>query len=135
MLTKIALIFKIILRWLIMYIDFKLLGKRISQRRRELGIKQNELAEKAEIANNYLSNIETGRSIPSLETFSRLCIGLNATPDSFLLGTVKTDDVTQSIIDNLKLCDNNSIDLVDDFVQMIVKRQNHAEHKKKQAKK
>lgn len=118
-----------------MYIDFKLLGKRISQRRRELGIKQNELAEKAEIANNYLSNIETGRSIPSLETFSRLCIVLNATPDSFLLGTVKTDDVTQSIIDNLKLCDNNSIDLVDDFVQMIVKRQNHAEHKKKQVKK
>lgn len=135
MLTKIALIFKIILRWLIMYIDFKLLGKRISQRRRELGIKQNELAEKAEIANNYLSNIETGRSIPSLETFSRLCIVLNATPDSFLLGTVKTDDVTQSIIDNLKLCDNNSIDLVDDFVQMIVKRQNHTEHKKKQVKK
>lgn len=112
-----------------MYIDFKLLGKRISQRRHELGIKQNELAEKAEIANNYLSNIETGRSIPSLETFSRLCIVLNATPDSFLLGTVKTDDVTQSIIDNLKLCDNNSIDLVDDFVQLIVKRQNYLKNK------
>ena len=42
-----------------------------------------------------------------------------------MLGTVKTDDVTQSIIDNLKLCDNDSIDLVDDFVQMIVKRQKH----------
>lgn len=112
-----------------MYIDFKLLGKRISQRRHELGIKQNELAEKAEIANNYLSNIETGRSIPSLETFSRLCVVLNATPDSFLLGTVKTDDVTQSIIDNLKLCDNDSIDLVDDFVQLIVKRQNHTKNK------
>lgn len=114
-----------------MYIDFKLLGKRISQRRHELGIRQNELAEKAEITNNYLSNIETGRSIPSLETFSRLCVGLNTTPDSFLLGTVKTDDVTQSIIDNLKLCDNNSIDLVDDFVQLIVKRQKHTEKQDK----
>lgn len=108
-----------------MYIDFKLLGKRISQRRHELGIKQNELAEKSEITNNYLSNIETGRSIPSLEIFARLCIELNTTPDSFLLGTVKTDDVTQSIIDNLKLCDNNSIDLVDDFVQLVVRRQKH----------
>lgn len=114
-----------------MYIDFKLLGKRISQRRHELGVKQNELAEKAEITNNYLSNIETGRSIPSLEIFSRLCVELNTTPDSFLLGTVKTDDVTQSIIDNLKLCDNDSIDLVDDFVQMIVKRQKPAEKQEK----
>lgn len=114
-----------------MYIDFKLLGKRISQRRHEVGIKQNELAENAEITNNYLSNIETGRSIPSLETFARLCIGLNTTPDSFLLGTVKTDDVTQSIIDNLKLCDNESIDLVDDFVQLIVKRQKRKEKQDK----
>lgn len=107
-----------------MYIDFKMLGKRIAQRRRELGIKQNELAEKAEISNNYLSNIETGRSIPSLTIFATLCIALNTTPDSFLLGTVKSDDVTQSIVENLKLCDNDSIDLVDDFVQLIVKKQN-----------
>ena len=114
-----------------MYIDFKLLGKRISQRRHELGVKQNELAEKSEITNNYLSNIETGRSIPSLEIFARLCIELNTTPDSFLLGTVKTDDVTQSIIDNLKLCNNDSIDLVDDFVQMIVKRQKQTEKQEK----
>lgn len=114
-----------------MYIDFKLLGKRISQRRHELGVKQNELAEKPEITNNYLSNIETGRSIPSLEIFARLCIELNTTPDSFLLGTVKTDDVTQSIIDNLKLCNNDSIDLVDDFVQMIVKRQKKTEQQEK----
>lgn len=107
-----------------MYIDFKMLGKRIAQRRRELVIKQNELAEKAEISNNYLSNIETGRSIPSLTIFATLCIVLNTTPDSFLLGTVKSDDVTQSIVENLKLCDNDSIDLVDDFVQLIVRKQN-----------
>lgn len=31
-----------------MYIDFNSLGKRIAQRRRNLGYKQNELAEKAD---------------------------------------------------------------------------------------
>lgn len=106
-----------------MYIDFKLLGKRISQRRHEVGLKQNELAEIADISNNYLSNIETGRSIPSLTTFATICIKLNTTPDNFLLGTVKTDNIPQHIIDNLKLCDDDSLVLINDFIEMILKRE------------
>ena len=50
-----------------MHIDFDELGLRIKKRRRELGLKQNELAEMMKISNNYLSNIENGHSIPSLE--------------------------------------------------------------------
>ena len=46
-----------------MYVDFDSLGKRIAQRRVALGYKQNELAEKADLSNNYLSNIENGHSI------------------------------------------------------------------------
>lgn len=106
-----------------MEIDFKLLGKRISQRRHELGLKQNELAEMSDISNNYLSNIETGRSIPSLSTFATICICLNTTPDNFLLGIIKADNVPQNIIDNLKLCDENSLSLIQDLVQLIIDRQ------------
>ena len=40
-----------------MYIDFDSLGRRIAQRRRDMGIKQNELAERLDMSNNYLSNI------------------------------------------------------------------------------
>ena len=107
-----------------MYIDFKMLGKRISQRRRELGLKQNEFAEIADISNNYLSNIETGCSIPSLTTFATICIKLQTTPDNFLLGTVKTDNIPQHIIDNLKLCDDESLSLANDFIEMLIKRTN-----------
>ena len=85
-----------------MYIDFEYLGKRIAQRRHELGYKQNELAEKADLSNNYLSNIENGRSIPSL------------------LGTIKTNDIPQSIIDNLKLCDDSSLKLINDIIQCVL---------------
>ena len=76
-----------------MNIDFKLLGKRITQRRHELGYKQCTLAEKAGISNNYLSNIENGRSIPSLETFADICIALSITPDFLLLGTIRTNNI------------------------------------------
>ncbi len=107
-----------------MYIDFECLGKRIAQRRIELGYKQNELAEKADLSNNYLSNIENGHSIPSLTTFANICIQLDTTPDMFLLGTIKTNDIPQSIIDNLKLCDDNSLKLINDIIQCVIKQKN-----------
>lgn len=106
-----------------MYIDFNSLGKRIAQRRHALGYKQNELAEMAGLSNNYLSNIENGHSIPSLATFAEICIQLETTPDTFLLGTIRTDDVPQNIIDNLKLCNNESLELIGEITQCILKRQ------------
>lgn len=38
----------------------------------------------------------------------------------FLLGTIKTNDIPQSIIDNLKLCDNNSLKLINDIIQCVI---------------
>lgn len=107
-----------------MDIDFNLLGKRIAQRRHSMGYKQNELAEKANLSNNYLSNIENGHSIPSLATFAELCIQLKTTPDTFLLGTIRTDDIPENIIDNLKLCDEKSLSLIGEIIQSILEQQN-----------
>ena len=106
-----------------MYIDFESLGKRIAQRRMALGYKQNELAEMADLSNNYLSNIENGHSIPSLTTFAYLCVQLETTPDMFLLGTIKTNDIPQSIIDNLKLCNDKSLSLISDIIQCVLNQQ------------
>ena len=103
-----------------MKINFELLGKRISQRRHELGLKQCVLAEKSGISNNYLSNIENGRSIPSLETFSDICMALSITPDCLLLGTIRTDNIPQSIINNLKLCDDRSLRLIEDIINCFI---------------
>lgn len=110
-----------------MYIDFKLLGKKIAQRRRELGFRQNEFAEMTNLSNNYLSNIETGRSIPSLSTFASICISLNTTPDSFLIGTIKTNNAPQDLIEKLKLCNEDSLALISDFVDLILTKYNKNE--------
>lgn len=105
-----------------MEIDFSVLGKRIAQRRHELGLKQCAVAEKAGISNNYLSNIENGKSIPSLQTFSDICIALSTTPDYLLLGTIRTDDVPKVLIDNLKLCNDEAIEMVNDLVLYLIKK-------------
>lgn len=59
-------------------------------RRKELHIKQAELAETLEISNNHMSSIENGRQKPSLDTFIRLCDCLNnPVPVSLLSGDRK----------------------------------------------
>jgi transcriptional regulator with XRE-family HTH domain len=90
-----------------MNIDFDMLGTRIKKRRRELNLKQNELSEMLGISNNYLSNIENGHSIASLEVFSDICIKLKITPDLLLLGVIRVDNIPENIKDNLKLCKNS----------------------------
>lgn len=99
-----------------MEIEFSVLGKRISQRRHELRLKQCAVAEKAGISDNYLSNIENGKSISSLQSFSDICIALSTTPDYFLPETIRTDDAPKVLIDNLKLCNDEAIEMINDMV-------------------
>ncbi len=72
--------------------DYKWLGRRLAARRKELGYRQSYVEEKADLSYKYLSSIETGRSIPSLETLIRLCEVLDVTPDYLLLGAVHRPD-------------------------------------------
>ena len=55
-----------------MELDYKAIGTRIAQRRKQLGLKQSEVEEAADIGFKYLSNIERGISIPSTEVIMRL---------------------------------------------------------------
>lgn len=82
-----------------MYVDYKEVGKRISKRRKELGLKQRQVNELAELSDKYLSNIETARSIPSIDVLMRICKVLEVTPDYFLVGSVNTYNETD--MDNL----------------------------------
>lgn len=91
-------------------------------RRKELHIKQAELAETLEISNNHMSSIENGRQKPSLDTFIRLCDCLNVTPDYLLLGSMHAYNLPQDILDKLRLCSQEDIILARDFIELFVKR-------------
>lgn len=62
-----------------MNIDYKAAGKMMGSYRRKEKISQKELAKAVGISNNYLSNIENGYTIPSLETFTELSVTLGKT--------------------------------------------------------
>ena len=70
-----------------MDLDYKEIGQRIARRRKELGLRQAQVSEMADISDPYLSNIERAISIPSTEVIMRLAAALDTTPDEFLVGT------------------------------------------------
>ena len=92
--------------------QYKDMGERIQSRRKELKITQGQLAEKVGISNNHMSSIETGKQAPSLDTFVSICESLNTRPDYLLLGSISSNNVPQTIIENLHLCSERDLELV-----------------------
>src|SRR5437879_338354 len=60
----------------------KLFGAEVKRRRNELGISQEELAERANLHRTYVSDVEAGKRNPSLASIERLANGLGASLSS-----------------------------------------------------
>ena len=87
-----------------MELDYTKIGMRIARRRRALGLKQAQVEERAGLGYKYLSNIERGISIPSVEVIMRLAAALDTTPDAFLVGTERREDLAwQDVAQLLRL--------------------------------
>jgi transcriptional regulator with XRE-family HTH domain len=62
------------------------LGARVAQRRRDQGLTQAALAERAGISYSYVSLLERGKGNVSLERLIALCRALDTNPSSLLEG-------------------------------------------------
>jgi putative transcriptional regulator len=71
--------------------DGKLIGIRLMQRRKELGMTQEKLAEQIGISKNHLSNIERGKNLPTVPLLFKLCDAMGETPDYYLIGKLSAD--------------------------------------------
>lgn len=98
------------------------MGNRIKTRRKELNIKQAELAKILKISNTHMSSIESGKQKPSLDIFIQICNQLNVTPDYLLLGNMYGYNIPQNITDKLRLCSQSDIELAKDFIELLVAR-------------
>ena len=105
-----------------MELDYERIGKRIAQRRKQAGIKQNVLAERLNMSNNYLSSIERGRERPSLEILVGICNELEVTPDYLIMGNMNSNNVPQDIADGLRLCSKQDIELVSALIEIMINR-------------
>lgn len=105
-----------------MELNYSVMGVRIANRRKRMGMKQNILAEKIEISNNYLSGIERGKEKPSLEIILKISNVLQVTPDYLLLGITHSNNVPQSIYEGLRLCSSDDLELIMGILQLLICR-------------
>ena len=64
--------------------NYTTLGWRIRFFRKEKGLTQEQLAERAGLSASFVGHIERGSRIASLETVMRLCCALEITPNDLL---------------------------------------------------
>jgi len=102
----------------------KLLGKKISQIRKNRGYSQMQLAEMLDISTNALSIIETGNGFLTADTLEKILKVFDIEPDElFSFGALKSNkEIYNSIIKNLDLIKNNQgkLNIIDKIVKTIL---------------
>lgn len=70
-------------------VDYKDLGMRIKRKREECGMSQAELAAKAQLSTQHVSNVENARSKIGLEKLVIIANVLNSSVDELICGSMK----------------------------------------------
>lgn len=99
--------------------NLKQIGNRIFIRRKELEITQKDFANKLNISNNHLSNIERGRSAPSFLLFLDICSELKTSTDYIASGTLYAD-VDDEIIQNLRKCSDEHKIIISNIIKVFL---------------
>ena len=103
-----------------MYVDYNEVGKRLSTRRKELGMKQFQVSEAAGLSDKYLSNLERATSVMSIDVLMKLCNVLKVSPDYLLLGTTErlnSEDIEQRFLQMLSSMNEKQIKMVFSFME------------------
>ena len=78
------------------------------------------MEEQAGLGYKYLSNIERGISIPSVEVIMRLAAALDTTPDAFLVGTERREDLAwQDVAQLLRVLDPQQLETARSFLSWL----------------
>lgn len=100
--------------------NLKQMGNRIFIRRKELKITQKDFANRLNISNNHLSNIERGKSAPSFLLFLDICSELKTNTDYIASGALYAD-IDDEIIQKLKKCSNEHKIIISDIIDAFLK--------------
>lgn len=73
------------------------IGERVKQKRRELGMTQEELADKCAISTSYVGHIERGSGTMSVNTLLLIANALNVSTDYLLFDSSCDDQILQHI--------------------------------------
>jgi transcriptional regulator with XRE-family HTH domain len=99
------------------------MGKQIREERLKKGYTQQEVAEKANICVMYLSEIERGIKMPSLNSFVQIIEALEVSADYILRGELTSgqayiyDEITQKLKDLTPAQRRTAADILDAYIK------------------
>ena len=103
-----------------MELHYSEIGRRIARRRKELGLRQVQVCERAGINDKYLSCIERATSIPSLEVVMKLALALDTTPDEFLTGSIRYEsDEWRDVAELMRGMNSKQLTLAKSFLSWL----------------
>ena len=99
-------------------------GLRIAKRRKEKGYTQAQLGELIGVGNRHISNIERGKSNCSTPILLKICGLLEVSPNYLLYGSIHENNLRKNIIDNIRLCSDEDLPLINEIINVFVKKSN-----------
>ena len=99
----------------------KRIGQRISERRKQLKLTQEQITDIVGISENQLSRIECGRAFPQSETVIKLAKALQTTTDYILIGYKKDETMIAEILEGSKICTTRERKMIADFISLLIK--------------
>ncbi len=112
-------------------LNFVVIGKQIKNRRRAMGVTQEQLANYLDVNPSHISNIETGRARPSLVALINIAIYLKCSVDTFIsseygfdLDTSHKNKRAKTVLETqlerkLKSCDEKTLEKILKIVDII----------------
>lgn len=102
----------------------KEMGIRISKRRKEYHLTQEQVAEQMNVSLQMISNLELGKKAIRPENLVKLCHVLDVTADYILTGRKTSTDV-QSIANKLSFLPDDDIQMVESLIDFLAHKQKH----------
>lgn len=106
--------------------DLRIIGANLRKARKQKGLRQEDVAERAELSVNYVGAVERGERIPSLETFISLLNAVGTSAD-IILGYILDSGYevkTSTINDKLKTLSKEDVARIHDVLDTLLKHAN-----------
>ena len=87
--------------------DLRIIGNRLYNVRKEKGLTQAEVAEKAELSDRTYADIERGSVTMRIDSLLKICAALHITPNDVLVVDNNLEVTEQDIANTIKGCTNN----------------------------
>jgi len=101
------------------------IGEKLRALRKSQGLTTNELANKVNVSQSYISRFENNRAIPDIDMLQRILTALNTDLASFFSTEMTLSEDMIHLLDTLKTMSPEAREKLNEFLKLIKKENNH----------